>query len=226
MIFKKTQGGVTLLELMISITLLGIVMLIIFGTMRLGYRSIEKAERTMEFLERLRASLGIIESQLQSQTPLFYERDDEKKVYFAGTNEFIQFSTNYSIWSGQLGYVKVAYNVERNTQGKLTLYATENTISVEDARKTILLDNIDDISFKYFYKDPTAEHGEWRDEWVETFFLPEMVSVNIFDSSKKLTLTMLFKIKNTQLHATPVQPAREPGRQAPKRGGELPRKSS
>lgn len=220
--FKKSNKGFTLLELMISITLIGIVMLIVFGAMRLGYRSIEKAERTMEFLERIRTSLSLIEAQLQSQIPLTYEEDGERKVYFAGDKEFIQFSTNYSIWSGQMGYVRVAYNVEQDVHGKRALYATENTISVEDNRKTLLLDNLESVSFKYFYKDPTMEQGEWRDEWTEKSLLPEMVSINISDSSKKLSMNMLIKIKNMQLQASFVQePQKSAGRQPssiPKKG--------
>lgn len=222
--FKKKSKGFTLLELMISITLIGIVMVIIFGTMRLGYRSIEKAERTMEFLERIRTSLGIIESQLQSQIPLTYEENGEKKVYFTGQKEFIQFSTNYSIWSGQMGYVRVAYNVEQDAKGKRALYATENTISFEGTRKTLLLDGLESVSFRYYYKDPTMEQGEWRDEWSETSSLPEMVFIEILDSSRKLSLNMLIKMKNKQLQASPVQETpRDTGRQPPRRGRELPK---
>jgi general secretion pathway protein J len=218
---NKSHKGFTLLELMISITLIGIVMLIVFGTMRLGYRSIEKAERTMEFLERVRTSLGIIESQLQSQIPLTYEEDGEKKMYFVGRKESIQFSTNHSIWSGQMGYVKVAYNVEQDGLGKLALYATENTISVQDTRKTMLLDNLDSVSFKYFYKDPTMEKGEWREEWPEKSTLPEFVTLNISDSSRKFSINLFIRIKNIDLQSLPAQESsREPGRQIPKRGKE------
>ena len=217
----KAKNGFTLLELMISITLIGIVMLIVFGAMRLGYRSIEKSERTMDFLERVRMTLGIIESQLQSQIPLTYEEDGEKKMYFVGRKESIQFSTNHSIWSGQMGYVVVAYNVEQDGRGKLALYATENTISVQDTKKTMLLDNLDSVSFKYFYKDPTMEKGEWREEWPETSTIPQFVTLNISDSSRKLYLNLFIRIKNIDLQSLPAQESsREPRRRTPKRGKE------
>ncbi len=220
----KAKNGFTLLELMISITLIGIVMLIVFGAMRLGYRSIEKSERTMDFLERVRMTLGIIESQLQSQIPLTYEEDGEKKIYFSGRKESVQFSTNYSIWNGQVGYVRVAYSVEQNAQGRLSLYATENTISMEDTRKTLLLDNMDSVSFTYFYKDPAMEQGEWRDEWSETSFLPEIININISDSSRNFSMNMQLKIKNTQLPVAVQAPLEDTVKQPPGRGRELPRK--
>ncbi len=219
---KLPQKGFTLLELIISITLIGIVMLIVFGAMRLGYRSIEKAERTVDFLERVRTSLNILEAQMQSQIPLTYEEDGERKIYFVGQKESVQFSTNYSIWSGQRGYVKVIYNVEQDAYGRRALYATENTISLEDTRKTMLLDGIESVSFKYFFKDPLKVEGEWRDEWTETSFLPEMVSLNILDSSRKLSLNMLVRIKNKTSQSTAVpKPSPTPKGRLPRQGGSV-----
>lgn len=220
---KKSNKGFTLLELMISMTLIGIIMLIVFGAMRLGYRSIEKVERTTEFLERVRTSLNVIESQLQSQIPLTYEEEGEKRLYFTGQKGFIQFATNYSIWNGSMGYVRTVYNVEQDARGRLALYVTENTISMSETRKTLLLNDLEGVSFKYYYKDPTMEQGEWRDEWIEKSFLPEFVNLNIWDSSRKLFIDLLIKIKNTELPEYSVEETRrDTVRQTPERGKALP----
>lgn len=216
---RTSDKGFTLLELMISITIFSVMLLIIFGAMRLGYRSIEKAEKTTEFLERIRTTINIIEAQFQSQIPLTYEEDGEKKLYFAGKKESVQFSSNYSAWSGQRGYVKVLYNIEQDANGKKALYVTENTISIDDSRKTMLLSDVEGISFHYFFKDPTNEEGEWRDEWIETSSLPEKVSINIFDRSRKMSVNLLLSIKNKPLHsiANP-SPSPEPRRDFPRQG--------
>lgn len=216
---KTSDKGFTLLELMISITIFSVMLLIIFGAMRLGYRSIEKAEKTTEFLERIRTTISIIESQLQSQIPLTYEEDGEKRLYFAGQKEFVQFSSNYSAWSGKRGYVKVMYNIEPDGNGRHALYVTENTISIDDSRKTMLLNGIEGISFHYFFKDTTEEDGEWRDEWTETTSLPDKVAVNIFDRSRKISLNLLVSMKNKPLQsvAAPTS-ATEPRRDFPKQG--------
>ena len=67
-----SHGGFTLLELMISISMLVIIIVIISGAMRLASRSITASERKVETLERLRTSLSIINAQIQSGTPLTY----------------------------------------------------------------------------------------------------------------------------------------------------------
>ncbi len=216
---KTSDKGFTLLELMISLTIFSVMLLIIFGAIRLGYRSIEKAEKTTEFLERIRTTINIIEAQLQSQIPLTYEENGEKKLYFAGQKEFVQFSSNYSAWSGQRGYVRVIYNIESDSNGKKALYVTENTISMDDSRKTMLLNGLEGISFRYFLKEPQNLDGEWRDEWNETAFMPEKVAINIFDSSRKISMNLLLSIKNKPSHSiNKPSPSPEPRRDFPKQG--------
>jgi general secretion pathway protein J len=62
--------GLTLLELIISITIIGIIILIITGAMQLSFRSVESGEKKIEALERMRSSLAVIDSQIQSEIPL------------------------------------------------------------------------------------------------------------------------------------------------------------
>ena len=100
------DAGFTLLELTISIMLIGIIVLIIVGAMRLGMRSVEAGERRIDTFERSQSSLNIIDSQIQSFVPLTYVSEDgTNKYYFSGERESMQFSTNYSIWGGERGYV-------------------------------------------------------------------------------------------------------------------------
>ena len=68
----RSRLGFTLLELIISISLLVIIVVIISGAMRLASRSIAAGEKKVETLERLRTSLSIINAQIQSGAPLTY----------------------------------------------------------------------------------------------------------------------------------------------------------
>lgn len=219
---KSKNRGFTLLELMISMTILSLIVLIVFGATRLGYRSIEKAERSTEFLERVRTALNIIDSQFNSQVPLSYEEDGKKKLYFSGQKNSIQFSSNYSAWSGNRGYVKVIYSVEEDPNGRKSLYITENTISMDDSKKTLLLPGLENIAFYYFYKDPTEEHGEWREEWTDTTMLPDKVAVNIDDKARKISMNLQIAVKNKPLHQAPltVTPMKE-RRDLPKEGRQV-----
>lgn len=177
-----SDRGFTLLELMISIVLLSVIILIIFSAARLGFRSISTGEKKIETLERNRASLNIINAQVQSMTPLTYNDPNAKNPkpnYFKGEGGLMQFSTNYSIWEGQRGYVVVSYRIETDSNGKQTLYATENTVGVEDHKETKLLEALDKLSFEYFYKGPTDEKGGWIEEWTDDTAIPAKIRLNL-----------------------------------------------
>jgi prepilin-type N-terminal cleavage/methylation domain-containing protein len=96
--------GFTLLELMISIAMVAIIVVIVAGAMRLGIQSVDRGEKRIEALERMRTSINIVEAQIQSMTGLTYEDNGEKKRYFKAARDSLQFSTDYSIWGGQRGW--------------------------------------------------------------------------------------------------------------------------
>ena len=127
------------------------------GAMQLGFRSVESGEKKIEALERIRSSLAVIDSQVQSEIPLTYYDEGERKYYFIGDRGFLQFATNYSIWGLGQGYSIATYTVETGEDGKQDLYATENTVGIEATRSVKLFDAFDSIYFEFFYKEPTEE---------------------------------------------------------------------
>ena len=82
----RSRLGFTLLELIISISMLVIIIVIISGAMRLASRSIAAGERKVETLERLRTSLSIINAQIQSGMPLMYS--DQGALGTQGATEY------------------------------------------------------------------------------------------------------------------------------------------
>lgn len=196
--FGGFQRGFTLLELMISIALISIIVVIIFGAMRLGFRSVDAGEKKVESLERVRASLNIIDSQIQSGIPLTYNKDGTKKNYFIGEKEYLQLSTNYSIWGGQRGYVVVAYRIEPDSHGKQALYASENTIGIENGKETKLLDSLDKLYFEYFYKGPTDEKGNWIEQWTDESNIPEKIRLHLIDGENEISMIIPIRANNLQ----------------------------
>lgn len=194
-----SSKGFTLMELMVSIAIIGVIAVILAAAMRLGFRSVDSGEKRIESLERMRSSLSIIESQIQSGLPLTVDEDGVKKYLFTGEREVMEFSTNYSIWAGLKGYAIVAYKVESAGNGKKILSVSENIVGMGKGGETTLLKSHDDIYFEYFYKDPTKEEGEWVDEWTETTSLPEKVRLHIVDGKKELATIIPMRARGSQI---------------------------
>ena len=203
------EGGFTLLELIISIALIALITILTASAMRLGIRSVDRGEKRIESLERVRTSLNIIDSQIQSEIPISYTDETTKKFYFTGERDSLRFSTNYSIWGGQKGYVIVTYRVISNTHGKQVLTSSEDVIGVGGNRETVLLDSFDQIFFEYFYKGPTDEKGDWVDKWPDEANIPEKIRLHLIKGRGEVTL--LFPMRSGGSLVPGVPPPDQPG---------------
>lgn len=193
----NTPRGFTLLELLISIVMIGVIALLVTGAMRLGLRTVSTGEKKIEHLERTRASFAIIDSQIQSQIPLAYEEQGERKYYFQGNRSSLQLATNYSIWGGRKGYVLVRYRVGSDDTGKQILSVSENNIGMTGNRESMLFSSADAIHFEYFYKDPTEEKGRWVDAWPDPANIPEKIRLHLLYGEKDISMIMPLRAMGT-----------------------------
>ena len=188
---RREQMGFTLLELLISITLLGLIVLITASALRAGYRSTESGQNKIEALERFRTSLNIIESQVQSAFIIKKSGTtvDLEFSQFKGGRTTMQFRSLYSLWGGSKGPVFVTYEVKDEDRGGKALYVNETPIAIPDAvREVKLIDNASDLFFEYFYKGPTDEKGSWVEEWTDKENIPNRIRLTIDKDSKVLPL--------------------------------------
>lgn len=176
----KNEGGFTLLEVLISISLLVIVIALAGMAMRMGLNSVMTGEKKIETMERFRSSLHIVSSQIGSEIPLVEESGEAKKFIFRGSKNALQIPTGYSIWDGLRGYVVVEYQVIEDGKGKVSLKASENSIGTGKNMETLLFSGLDHISFEYPGNNTKTEDEEkWVEEWEDNKKLPEKIRLNL-----------------------------------------------
>lgn len=186
-----SRSGFTLLELLIAMALLAVVVVIVVSAMRLSFRSMEKGDRMVLSLERVRTSLSIIEAQLQSAFSVSPPRDaqaGEAVVQFKGDSGAVEFRSYHSLWGGTKGPVVVSYRVADDGRGKKSLVITETPIAMDAVREAILMDNADGILFEFFSRGLTDERGEWLDRWEKEDQLPPKVRLSIRKDQRLLSI--------------------------------------
>jgi prepilin-type N-terminal cleavage/methylation domain-containing protein len=193
------QKGFTLLELLVSFALIGIIAAIIAGALKSGLDAVDKGDRKIESLERLRSSAHIISAQVQSQLPLtFLDDDGKKKFYFSGNRETLGFPTTYSIWKGLKGYVHVQYTIHTDENDKRYMTASERIIGTDHTVDTILFTELDDAYFEYFFRDPLNEEDtDWVQEWEDRDTIPEKIKMQVTYNGKVIPLFIPIRISGS-----------------------------
>ncbi|MBF0344283.1 MAG: type II secretion system protein [Nitrospirae bacterium] len=186
---QDSSKGFTLIELIIAMTILTMIALILGFAMRLGIKSVEKSEAKIEYLERTRASLRIIESQLQSFVPLTYDDMGKRYYYFKGQEDNLSFMSSVSLWGRQSGMIQVTYEVIRDRDDdSMSLVVQEESAYTKETRSTVLLKNFKEISFNFFVKKPEDKEGDWSKGVEGADNVPLWVSLTADSSNFKIEM--------------------------------------
>ncbi len=196
---KYGQTGFTLLELLISLTIVAVIVTIISGSLKISVRAWEKGEKDTETNQRFRVVMERMENQVSSMlTP--YPGDLTKKFYFKGDRQSLAFPSLVSLIPGEnLGKFFVRYKLKENEDGNYTLiFYEKNMIRLldkkiwkepEEDEFYELIPKIKACGFSYLEKAGALDPDNLDDEknfplWVEKW-----------DSEKKKKLPLAIKIE-------------------------------
>lgn len=187
--------GFTLLELVISVSIIGIIILLVGNAMRLGFRSVDSGEKKIQSLERIRASLKTIDSQIQSSIP-FIAEESESLFYFKGEKGFLKFPTNYSVFGGQRGYVVATYRVASDDYRRKSLYLSENVSDIKEEKETKLLDGFDEIYFEYHHRNLLTGEEKWIEDWIDISSIPEKIRLTLVQGTKSFSFIIPLRARS------------------------------
>ena len=198
----ETDGapGFTLLELIISLTILAVILLIIFSGLRLGLRAWDRGEKDLDLNQRERIGMEMIQHQLASFE--FHELSDSLRdlksgsnIYFQGNSTSMAFFSALPLMPGERSGLVLVHYLIVEEDGKAGIYIREkgsSQVKKEDlhgedqVRDDLvpLITGLDKIYFEYLKKGKTKEESLWQDSWdpKEEKGYPLAVRVGIVDS--------------------------------------------
>jgi general secretion pathway protein J len=173
--FEHDQGF-TLLELLISLTILSVIVVLIMGTFRIGVRAWEKGEADIDAQQSYRAGLERLTQQIASVCVRKITEGARKPYYLNGTSKEIRFFSEVAlIPHNEAGLTYVHYRVEETQQGVdlLTVYETtfdwltedEEIEQPQDEKFLALMAPVFSIRFSYLSSDVENDENQWQDSW-------------------------------------------------------------
>jgi general secretion pathway protein J len=174
----RRSSGFTLIELMISLTIVGLILVLVLGSLRIGIRAWEKGEKDTEAYQRQQIVLDLVKRQLASACPLEVTIGDETPFMLKGGDMSLDFVSCYPMTpSDRSGMVYVRYVVKKgDAPGKERLGFYEKDLAFIDKEKGIreadqegfvdLIPEAERIRFAYL---KGAEDDETSPEWQEAW---------------------------------------------------------
>jgi general secretion pathway protein J len=208
------QRGFTLIELMISMTLLSFIMMMLFSGLRFGYRSwdaiTENSETTLQmyhtqaYLRRLISSLQIIQprKQLQKNEPLkshlILQGEAQTLIFLGG-------SPAYAVAGLHYHQLSLADDDGRNTKTLLFSFYPyyPEGIELEDFNyydPVALISDIEQLEFHYYgQEDKEIEAVQWHQRWTSDSAAPMLIKLTYkttwMDEQQILTIPILSDTK-------------------------------
>jgi general secretion pathway protein J len=196
----STKLGFTLIEVMVTLTILGFILLIIFGAFRLGSSAWSRGESIKEKYQKVRIVSQLLSRQIKSAVPYKIKTQKAEGDYlaFEGKARSLRFVSAYPMRSRQAeGFVYSVYEFKEGGEegGRLILYeqrVLNKDFFADDLKEDLgisILEGVSNVRFE-FYREEDSEQNkpeEWVEEWnaKEEKELPKALRVTITQKNGK-----------------------------------------
>lgn len=178
---NRPQTGFTLLELLVAITLMGLVLVVVYGGLRLGLSGWDTGERRAEATQQLRLVQEFLRRQLvQSMTVYQFDDQQNRTVVFTGQADGIEFVTPMLARLGQAGLYRVRIEA---VDGRLWIrwrpYLPDDPAAGEE-RERVLLEEVSAVEWAYFGLEQIDDpQPRWSNVWTNPQSRPLLVRLNL-----------------------------------------------
>jgi general secretion pathway protein J len=182
---KRSQRGFTLLEIMLVLSLLGVLLTLVGGAMLGANRAMLKAQHYTTSLDEMRAAQRFLRSSIGQALPLDSSEDDsESSGFFVGSSQRLQFVATLP---GELGGGIQLHTLElHGPEGKRDLQVAfaqiqstaDGTTSTPWGEPQVLVRGVEQLQLSYKGVTPKGEPTGWMADWPWPTRLPRAVRID------------------------------------------------
>lgn len=187
---SRRQRGFTLLELLVAMTLLGLVFAVVAGGLRFGATAWERGTETLERTTELQRVHGLLSRQLAGILPYPSQpRRGGRGVLFEGSQTRLRFvgpAPSQAVADGVYDFVLAREDAD---DGSGVLVLRWRPFDAEDGspadpgaagtRSETLVRGISGLAFAYLAPPGGGEPAAWQSDWPERGDLPALIRVTV-----------------------------------------------
>jgi general secretion pathway protein J len=198
---SSTQGGFTLLEILISFSLIAVILVIMHGGIQLNLKISGKGQERIDANSQVRSVRTFLQKQLQGALALALapsdNTDDNRTHYFKGSSDKMQFIGTMPGYLKRQGLYEKTLEI-KTKNGVSTLVLSYTPVNLLDdstlPEHVILLSGINDLQFEYRTRNNEDRLQPWEEEWdpTSTFLMPELIRIKLSFTQPDARLWPLF----------------------------------
>ncbi len=201
---RHEDGGFTLVELLIAITLLGLIATVTYSAIWTASRSQRAVEQQIEENDGLRLTQEFLRHSLSQTRSVMAVNEGRMQVVFSGASDHLAFIAPAPMQRGHAGGL-YHYRLELLSRGDghyalrlgYAQFVAGRALDEEPLAQgeSLLLDDVAALSFSYYGQDEPGADAQWLDEWPRQDILPQLVRVTLKMAAggESSTLTLALK---------------------------------
>ncbi len=207
--YRRSSQGFTLVEVLIALTLLGIMMGLLMSTFRAGARSWDAGESKASAAGNQFIVRNFLRSYLENARPVVddFSDEDESEFSFQGDAHNIIFVAGLPANQDRGGLWRFALGLEKNGRSNDLVVLVEPFFpdvdeDAELSETLTLLSNVKTFDLSYFGKaEVTDQDEDWNDDWEGKTELPSLIKIELQVDEQKQWPDVIVA---TQVEATGV----------------------
>jgi general secretion pathway protein J len=181
---RYRQSGFTLMEVLIALTLLALILVVLFSTLRLAGTSWDAGTARAEHNNEMRLVHNLIRRALGQAQPILLPSPSGTTLTFSGDGTAVRFTAPLPAQAGISGLYLMSLEVQDNGADKSLLlrrqqYRPDLLELDTEAESTVLLEGISEASFSYFGSQGPYEPLVWTEQWEPSMRMPQLVRLSI-----------------------------------------------
>jgi len=197
---QQTQGF-TLIEVLIAMTLLSMMMVLLFGSLKICADSWEKGENKITDVNDFAVVYNFFHQHLSLAQPLWNDFSSEEKSFsFQGTAHSLQFVSALPASAGRSGLQLFSVNLELENTDSVIKVTLSPFFPVTDGatwhqEEETLINHISDFTLSYFGSTDGISLAKWQDKWLNSNALPRLIKINISLDNAIIYPEMIIELK-------------------------------
>ncbi len=196
----RSDRGFTLIEVMLAMTLLSIMVVLLFSSLKIAAESWNKGERKISGVNEKAVVYQFFKRHLTSVHPLWDDfSGDVERFSFRGGDHGFQFVSVFPASAERHGFqlFEISFDAGEEKTVKVILTPFYPSAEARDwqPEEVILLDKVEEFEVAYFDRGEEGENGFWTQNWLEKDQLPALVKIRIGLKDQSYWPEMVFALK-------------------------------